>query len=110
MDCSIAFLSNETLFRAAFEQDSLSPEAKKHIAQCELCQRQLARYKEIDALLHSSLYRLQCPTSVTLSSYCAQDLAEEERRAVEAHLLGCPLCTREVEDTLRFLAAVEDIA
>lgn len=103
------FLSDEELVSAAVEQKSLSSDAARHLEQCEQCQKELAEYTEMNTHLLTLLYRRQCPSGMTLSSYCTDLLPDVEMRAVERHLRECPLCAAEVEDTRRFLAATEDI-
>jgi anti-sigma factor RsiW len=102
-------LSDEALFKATVEQKALPSDAMRHVEQCEQCQKELAEYTEVNTRLLALLYRRQCPSGMTLSSYCADLLPDVEMRAVESHLRECPLCAAEVEDTERFLAETEDI-
>ncbi len=77
--------------------------ARTHLEQCATCQQRLTRYEQASAYLISHLYRSQCPTGEQISLYCADFLPEDERTRIATHVLECPLCAAEVEDTRRFL-------
>jgi hypothetical protein len=98
---------DEDILKYILDEAPLSQEARVHINQCPTCQQRLANYKDINAFLVSSLYRHQCPGSMQLSLYCADELSGEERTEVAIHLRTCPLCAQEVADTRRFLADTE---
>ncbi len=102
-------LNDEELIQVALEGETLLEEKRKHLEQCKLCQQQTNSFKGMNVILLSFLYRSQCPTSMQVSSYCADLLSEGERFVVAAHMRKCPLCATEVEDTWRFLANVESI-
>ncbi len=111
MDC---FLENaptdEELIAVALDDEVLSQEARHHLEQCEVCQQKVARYRQTNASLVARLYRTQCPTSTELSFYSVSGggdvevLSPEKRQQIASHVLDCPLCMAEVEETRRFMA------
>src|SRR6266567_2570044 len=108
MDCLHPIApDDEELLRFVLEDEALSEEESRHLEQCATCQQRLNYYKRTDKFLVSRLYRSECPSGTKLSLYCANLLLEEERTSVAAHLLDCPLCTAEVEDTRTFFAATD---
>src|SRR5215469_6561853 len=110
MDCLHEMApSDEELTSFVLDEEPLSPEAREHLEQCEICQQRLARYKQFHTSLVSRLYRCQCPSGTRLSLYCAGLLAAEEQMEIATHLLLCPLCADEAADTRRFLATVEPL-
>ncbi len=113
MDC---FLENaptdEELIAFALDDEVLSQEARHHLEQCEVCQQKVARYRQTNASLVARLYRTQCPSSTELSFYSVgggsgeggEALSPEGRQQIASHVLDCPLCMAEVEETRRFMA------
>jgi anti-sigma factor RsiW len=95
---------DEELLQFALDGEALTEEARRHLDQCEICQRRLAEYKDINASLVSRLYRSLCPPGSKLSLYCADLLPQNEQATIEAHLQECPLCAEEVAQSRRFLA------
>ena len=105
MDCLNPIApDDEELLQFAFDGEALSAEASKHLEQCTNCQQRLASYKNIHISFVSRLYRSQCPEGTKLSLYCADMLPPGERLSIANHLLDCPLCATEAEDTRQFLA------
>ena len=105
MDCLHPLaLDDEELLRFALDGEEVSEEASKHLGQCTTCQQRLTRYKKAHSFLVSHLYRSQCPSGTELSLYCAGLLPEDQRVTIANHILDCPLCTAEAEDTRQFLA------
>src|SRR5260370_9047955 len=98
----------EELLSFALDGEALPDAARTPLEQCATCQQRLARYEQASAYLISHLYRSQCPTGEQISLYCADLLPENERTRIPTHVLECPLCPAEVEDTRRFLQ-VSDI-
>ena len=96
--------SDEELLRYCLDGEVLSAEASRHLKQCSICQQRVVSYKNIHISLVSRLYRSQCPESTKLSLYCANLLPSDERLSIANHLLECPLCATEAEDTRQFLA------
>lgn len=107
MDC---FLDNaptdEELIAFALDDEVLSPRARQHLEQCEVCQQKVALYRKTNAGLVARLYRTQCPGATELSFYSlgGETLTPERRQEIASHLLNCPLCMAEVEETRRFMA------
>ena len=107
MDC---FLENaptdEELIAFALDDEVLSPQARQHLEQCEVCQQKVASYRKTNASLVARLYRTQCPDATELSFYSlgGETLSPERRQEIASHVLDCPLCMAEVEETRRFMA------
>jgi hypothetical protein len=111
MDCKNSIApTDEELLRFALDGEALSTEAQDHIEGCETCQRRLATYRQANTFLLSHLYRSECPTGEELSMYCAgyDFLPEEKRIGIANHILDCPLCAAEAEETRKFLR-IQDI-
>jgi hypothetical protein len=110
MDCLHEIAPNdEELMAFALDDEALSPEAQKHLEQCEVCQQKVAHYQQTNARLVARLYRTQCPPSTELSFYSIGGGAEgalspEKRQRIASHVRDCPLCKAEVEETRRFMA------
>ncbi|MGH2496917.1 MAG: hypothetical protein ACRDIV_19615 [Ktedonobacteraceae bacterium] len=101
--------TDEELMAFALDDEALSPGAQHHLDQCEVCQQKVAHYRQTNASLVARLYRTQCPTSTELSFYSVmggggEQLSAERRQQIASHLLDCPLCMAEVEETRRFMA------
>ena len=107
MDC---FLENaptdEELLAYALDDEVLSQQAMQHLEQCEVCQQKVARYRQTNANLVARLYRTQCPDATELSFYSVggETLSPERRQQIASHVLECPLCMAEVEETRHFMA------
>jgi hypothetical protein len=111
MDCKDSIAPNdEELLRFALDGEALSTEAQDHIERCKTCQQRLATYRQANTFLLSHLYRSECPTGEELSMYCAgyDFLPDEKRIGIANHILDCPLCAAEAEETRKFLR-VQDI-
>ena len=109
MDCQNSIApTDEELLSFALDGEALPDAARTHLEQCATCQQRLARYEQANAYLISHLYRSQCPTGEQISLYCADLLPQDDRMSIATHVLECPLCAAEVEDTRRFLQ-VSDI-
>jgi hypothetical protein len=111
MDCYLENApTDEELIAVALDDEVLSQEARHHLEQCEVCQQKVARYRQTNASLVARLYRTQCPTSTELSFYSVSGgedgevLSPEKRQQIARHVLDCPLCMAEVEETRRFMA------
>ena len=101
--------TDEELMAFALDDEALSPGARQHLEQCEVCQQQVAHYRQSNASLVARLYRTLCPTSTELSFYSlegrgGEKLSPERQQEIASHLLDCPLCMAEVEETRRFMA------
>src|SRR5438105_3764701 len=95
--------TDEELLAFALDGEELPEKARRHLDQCEICQRRLSMYQQANTFLVSHLYRSQCPTGTQLSYYCAGMLSEDERMRIAGHIMDCPLCTAEVAETRHFL-------
>ncbi len=108
MDCLHPIAPNdEELLRFALDGEAVPEEVSRHLEQCTTCQQRLARYKKVHYILVSQLYRSQCPSGTDLSLYCAGLLPEEQRIRIANHVLDCPLCFAEAQDTRQFLAEAD---
>jgi hypothetical protein len=104
MDCLHSQAPNdEELLSYALDGETLPAQKQAHLDQCDLCQQRLAGYKQVNASLVSHLYRRFCPDGLQLSLYCENLLPDNEKVRVAAHVVDCPLCTREVAETRRFM-------
>ncbi len=107
MDCFIENApADEELLAYALDNEVLSQQALQHLEQCEVCQQKVARYRRTNANLVARLYRTQCPDTTELSFYSIGGgaLTPERRQQIGSHVLECPLCMTEVEETRRFMA------
>jgi hypothetical protein len=110
MDCLYPLApDDEELLRFALDGEAVSEEVRRHLEQCTTCQQRLTRYKKAHSFLVSHLYRSQCPSGTELSLYCAGFLPEDQRITIANHILDCPLCAAEAEDTRQFLAETSDL-
>jgi hypothetical protein len=100
-------LNDEVLVGFALDGEALSEEAQRHFVQCEVCQRRVARYQKSHASLVSRFYRNQCPTGTRLSFYAVGLLSQEERLRIADHVVDCPLCMADVEETRRYMQTAE---
>jgi hypothetical protein len=107
MDCFIENApTDEELLAYALDDEVLPQQAMQHLEQCEVCQQKVARYRQTNANLVARLYRTQCPDATELSFYSigTETLSPERRQQIASHVLECPLCMAEVEETRRFMA------
>lgn len=95
----------EEIVQRVVEGEPLSDDLTQHIAHCEWCQEKVAVYQHLNASLVEKLYRSACPSSETLSFYCAGLLEKTQVDETESHLHACPICAEEVEQTRAFLLA-----
>ena len=107
MDCFIENApTDEELLAFALDDEVLSQRAMQHLEQCEVCQQKVARYRQTNANLVAHLYCTQCPDTTELSFYSVggETLSAERRQQIASHVLECPLCMAEVEETRQFMA------
>ena len=112
MNCPhpLSFVNNEEIFTTALDApQDLPKDVRLHVEQCELCQSYLLKYTRANSALLSSLYRKECPDSMTLSSYATNMLARDEQLPIQLHLRVCPLCRDEVDEVRRFFADTEGL-
>ena len=107
----LSFLTNEEVFTMALDTtvQDLPEDIRLHVEQCELCQRDLMKYKQVHSALLSALYRKECPESMTLSAYATNMLPREQQLPVQLHLRACPLCEAEVDEVRRFFTDTEGL-
>jgi hypothetical protein len=77
-----------------------------HLAHCKECQQRAAVLAAQEQQLTTTLYRMDCPSSLQVGEYHMGLLSAAESRAVAAHLRHCPLCTDEVVMLTNYLADV----
>ncbi|MGI9058915.1 MAG: anti-sigma factor family protein [Ktedonobacteraceae bacterium] len=107
MDCLHSQAPNdEELLSYALDGETLPARKQAHLDQCDLCQQRLAGYKQVNASLVSHLYRRLCPDGLQLSLYCENLLPDDEKIRIATHVVDCPLCTKEVAETRRFMREV----
>ena len=113
MSCQhpLSFLKNEEVFTIALDStiQAMPENIRLHIEQCERCQRDLMNYKHINQTLLTTLYRKECPGSMTLNAYVADLLSRDEQIPVQMHLRVCPLCTAEVDEVRKFFSDTEGV-
>ena len=103
-------ISNEDLMSVAYDDDTLSPEEREHLAQCAVCQQQLATYTNTNTRLRTQLYRSICPSAVDLNYYCLGVVTPEQRTAIASHALDCPACADDIALIRRQQAAFDPFA
>jgi hypothetical protein len=104
MDCLHAMAPNEEeILGFALDEKPLSVSTRTHLEQCEICQKRLANFKQLNRTLLAQMYRRFCPSGMQLSMYCEGLLPPDEMRPIAVHLHECPLCAAEVADTCRFM-------
>lgn len=103
-------ISDEDLMSVAYDDDTLSPEEREHLAHCSICQQQLATYSRTNTRLRSQLYRSICPSAVDLNYYCLGVVSPEQRTAIAAHALDCPACADDIALIRRQQAAFDPFA
>jgi hypothetical protein len=106
MDCLHAMAPHEEeILGFALDEKPLSVSTRTHLEQCEICQKRLANFKQLNRTLLAQMYRRFCPSGMQLSMYCEGLLLPDEMRPIAFHLRECPLCAAEVADTRRFMEA-----
>jgi len=113
MNCQhpLSLYNNEEVFTLALVTtiQGLPEDVQLHIEQCELCQRDLIKYKQLNQELLSALYRKECPESMALSAYATNMLPRGEQLPIQFHLRVCPLCKAEVDEVRHFFADTEGV-
>jgi hypothetical protein len=77
-----------------------------HLAMCHTCQQRAATLAAQERRLTATLYRRECPPSLTLSEYQLGLLPTTESRMIVRHLHHCPHCTNELQLLTAYLAEV----
>lgn len=104
MECNAPGAIRDEELLAYLAGEKVRPFVTEHLAQCQRCTTQLASYQELELLLTSKLYRLDCPPSAVLGEYQLGMLSKEMSAAVRHHLDMCVQCTGEVAALEGFLA------
>ncbi len=104
MECIAPGAIRDEELLAYLAGETVRPFVAEHLARCQSCSAQLATYQELESLLRSRLYRLDCPPSEVLGEYHLGLLTRDMTAAVQHHLSMCPLCTAEVAALSGFLA------
>lgn len=90
----------------AYLAGDADPSAIAHLAECTLCRQRANLLATQEKQLMTSLYRAQCPSSLTLGEYHIGFLSTTETRAIDLHVLHCPHCHRELQLLTAYLTAV----
>lgn len=98
----------EADYLAALNQDS-RPEFKRHLAECEFCQREMQVYRNLNNKLSrqfefiSSPARTLCPETQRVGEYAAGLLGPMETAKLRQHLATCDRCSTEFAQISRWL-------
>ena len=103
-------LSDEELMSVVYNDDILSREEREHLAQCPICQQEIATYTRTNTRLRTQLYRSVCPSAVDLNYYCLGMIPEEQRTAIATHTLDCLACADDIALTRLQQAAFDPFA
>ena len=73
-----------------------SSEVMTHLRACESCAARAQHFAKLQGLLREQFFRMFCPTTDDLVAFHYGTLAPEQRGSLDAHLLDCPHCHREL--------------
>ena len=104
MECNAPGAIRDEELLAYLAGEMVRPFVAEHLTHCQRCAAQLASYQELESLLTSKLYRLDCPPNEVLGEYQLGMLSKEMTAAVRHHLGICVLCASEVAALTGFLA------
>lgn len=90
----------------AYLAGEADPKITAHLDECNLCRQRAATLAKQERQLRASLYRSQCPPSLTLSEYHIGFLSAAETRTIDRHLQQCPHCRHEIQRLTAYLTAV----
>jgi len=90
----------------AYLDGQADPEVQEHVAQCMLCQSQVAAYRALDRQLTQRLYRFNCPSLDQLRDFCGQMVSLDIAAGIARHLDLCPHCQTETAALRRVRAAL----
>lgn len=90
----------------AYLAGEADPKITAHLDECNLCRQRAATLATQERHLRASLYRSQCPPSLTLSEYHVGFLSAAETRTIDRHLQQCPHCRHELQRLTAYLTAV----
>jgi anti-sigma factor RsiW len=88
----------------AYLDGEASPDVAAHVRDCPECSAAAAEYARELRRLQGRLFRFECPPSHHLGEYELGVVSPEQRTAIAAHVVECPLCTAELRTLRDFLA------
>ncbi len=88
----------------AYLDGEASPDVAAHVRDCPECCAASADYARDLRRLQGRLFRFECPPSHQLGEYELGVVSPEQRTAIAAHVVECPLCTAELRTLRDFLA------
>ena len=88
----------------AYLDGEASPDVAAHVQDCPECSAAAADYARDLRRLQGKLFRFECPPSHRLGEYELSVVSPQERTAIAAHVVECPLCTAELRTLRDFLA------
>jgi hypothetical protein len=102
MDCiEPGAVAEDQLFALACGESQ--PAAAIHVARCAACASFVSAYSTTDRRLARGLYRLECPSALTLGELALKLLTPDQALPVRMHLADCQHCGAElhalIEDT-----------
>lgn len=74
-----------------------------HLKRCSYCREKTQRLARLQGQLTARLYRLMCPSTITLGEYHLGILPRDQAQAVAQHMAQCPHCTRETAQLQNYL-------
>lgn len=87
-----------------------APEVAMHLSHCPGCQQRANDLSSLQQAVASSLFRVDCPSSLELGEYQLGLLPPERSIAIARHASLCPHCTQEIEALVTFMAQPEPLA
>ena len=93
----------------AFLNQDVRPEFKRHLAECEFCQREIQVYRSLDNKVRrqfefiSSPARTLCPETGQIGDYAAGLLGPLEADKLRRHLSTCDWCNTELTQIRQWL-------
>ena len=94
-------LDNKTLLTLYDEADH---HVAAHLEQCPHCREKAHRLARLHNYLSAQLYRLTCPSPITLGEYHLGVLLRDQMTSIARHLVECPHCNREIVQLRDFMA------
>lgn len=73
-----------------------SPEVMAHLRTCGCCAARAQEFAQLQGLLRKQFFRMFCPSTDDLVTHHQGALPEPRRAEIEAHLLECSHCLREL--------------
>ncbi|MEO7912420.1 MAG: hypothetical protein ABIV47_22465 [Roseiflexaceae bacterium] len=102
MECSSPPPLTDDQLSAALDQIA-APDVIDHLANCASCATRLQAARQAEQVLHSALYRWDCPTSQTLADYHLGRPSADQQRAIMRHLETCARCSEEIAELELFM-------